>query len=335
MAVITTVAVVAAGAVATAVVKKQAADKAAHAQKQAIARQEEVLRKKLDPQALNRLAQSMDKERAENRLALQKEIDPEIASLRQYSKEQLLRLATQPAGTRQSEQVAKQLFEENINPDERMERLKDTIISRAQEDFDQGANLPPEFQGELVRAGITSGARAGVGVNDKTVGGTTARLLGSAGIELKRQRAAEGAALATTADSLAQSRQRLLANIFPTVAATEQAEIQRAAGGLSIAEGLLPESGLSGTQGVDIELARNKAKMNLLAQRGNVNAQQHIQRGQAVAEGIGGVTGALTGGIGGIGGGGAPGGAPAAGSGGYAPIQGANYGTIYGNILGQ
>lgn len=332
MAVITTAAVVAGAAVATAVVKKQAADKAAYAQKQAIARQEAVLRKNLDPGALNRLAQSMDKERAENRLALQKEIDPEIASLRQYSKEQLLRLATQPAGTRQSEQVAKQLFEENIQPDERMERLKDTIIARAQEDFDQGANLPPEFQGELVRAGITSGARAGIAPNERTVGGATARLIGSAGIELKRQRAAEGAALATTADSLAQSRQRLLANIFPTVAATEQAEIQRATGGLGLAESLLPESGLSGTQGVDIELARNKAKMNLLAQRGNVIAQQKIAQGQAVAEGIGGVTGAATGVIGGFGAGGA---APAAGVGGYQPLQGANYGAIYGNVLGQ
>jgi len=323
------------GGVATAVVQKQAADKAAAAQRKAIDQQQEILRKKLDPGALNLLAQQMDKERAQSRLELQREVDPEIAALRDFSKQQLLKLAQQAPETRRTEQVTRQLFEENIRPDERMERIKDTIIARAQEDFDAGATLPPEFQAELVRTGIQAGSRAGVGVSDKTVGGTTSRLLGGAGIALKQQRAAEGAALATTADSLAQSRQRLLANIFPTVAAQEQAEIQRATGGLAIAESLLPESGLSGTQGVDIELARRKAQMNLQAQRGNVGAQQAIARGQAVAQGIGSVTSGLTSGLGGgIGGGGGQQQGPPPGAALAGATYGANYGSVYGNVIG-
>lgn len=338
VAAVAAVAVVA--GVATAAVQKQAADRAARAQKQAISRQEEILRKQLNPEALNRLAQATDKERAQSRLELQREVDPEIASLRDFSKQQLLRIAQQAPETRKTEQVSRQLFEENIRPDERMERLKDTIIARAQEDFDAGASLPPEYQAELVRTGIQAGSRAGVGVSDRTVGGTTSRLLGGAGIALKQQRAAEGAALATTADSLAQSRQRLLANIFPTVAAQEQAEIQRATGGLAIAESLLPESGLSGTQAVDVEIARRKGQMNLLAQRGNVNAQQQIARGQAVAQGIGSVSSGLTAGIGGTGGaGGLLGGGggqsqlpPGAGLAGA--TYGANYGPVYQNVIG-
>jgi len=134
------------------------------------------LRRKLDPGALNRLAIQFDEERARNRLDLQKEIDPEIADLRQYSKEQLLKLARQPVESRQTSQVANQLFKENIAPDERMEKLKSSIIQRAQEDFDAGATLPPEFQAELVRSGLTTGAQAGIGTGERAIGGTTGRL---------------------------------------------------------------------------------------------------------------------------------------------------------------
>lgn len=295
------------GGVASAVVQKQAADKAAAAQRKAIDQQQAILRKQLDPNALNTLAQQLDAERAKNRLELQKEVDPQIAELREFSKNELLRLAKQPAGTRQTEQVARQLFEENIRPDTDMERLKDTIIARAQEDFDAGATLPPEFQAELVRSGIEAGAQAGIGPSKRSVSGVTSRLLGGAGIQLKQQRAAEGAALASTADSLARSRQALLANIFPTVAATEAAELGRAAGGLQVAESLLPESGISGVQGVNLEIARRKAQMGLMGQRGEVGAQLALARGQATSNAIGSVTSGLTMGLGGAGGGGGAG----------------------------
>lgn len=321
MAVITTAAVVVAGTAAAAYAQKRAADKAAGAQKKAIGQQEALLRKKLDPEALNRLAQQFDQERAKNRLALQKEVDPQIADLREYSKDQLLKLAKQPLESRQTSQVANQLFQENIRPDERMERLKDTIIQRAQADFDEGANLPPEFQAELVRSGLQTGAQAGIGTGQRAIGGTTARLLGGAGLALKSQRAQEGAMLAGTADALARSRQQLLANIFPSVAAKEAAEIQRAGAGLQLSEALLPESGLSGVQATDIEIARTKGKANLLGQRGQVAAGQAQAQGQFNAALIGAATSGLTGGIG-MAGGGASAGAP-----------GINYASLQQNIL--
>ncbi len=298
MAVITTAAVVAAGATAAAIAKKRAADRAAKAQKKAIGQQENILRRKLDPGALNRLAIQFDEERAKNRLALQREIDPEIADLRQYSKDQLLKLVQQPSETRQTTQVANQLFRENIAPDERMEKLKDSIIQRAQEDFDSGANLPPEFQGELVRAGLNTGAQAGIGTSERAIGGTTTRLLGGAGLQLKAQRAQEGAQLAGTADALARSRQQLLANIFPTVAAKEAQDLQRAGVGLQLSESMLPESGLSGQQATDIEIARQKGFANLLGQRGQVKAGQAQAQGQFVAGLIGAGTSLATAGIG-------------------------------------
>jgi len=334
LAVITTAAVVAAGVAAAAIVKKRAADKAAKAQKKAIGQQEQLLRKRLDPEALNRLAIQFDEDRAKNRLALQKEVDPEIADLRQYSKEQLLKLIKQPSETRQTTQVANQLFKENINPDERMEKLKNSIIQRAQEDFDQGANLPPEFQGELVRAGLTTGAQAGIGTNERAIGGTTSRLLGGAGLALKAQRAQEGAQLAGTADALARSRQQLLANIFPTVAAKEAADLQRAGVGLQLSESLLPESGLSGTQATDIEIAKQKGFANLLGQRGQIKAGQAQAQGQLTASLIGAGTSLATGGIGAFAGP-AVGSVAGAGAGGAGGVLGGAGGAQVGGTIAQ
>lgn len=328
MAVITTAAVVVAGTAAAAYAQKRAADKAAGAQKRAIGQQEALLRKKLDPEALNRLAIQFDQERAKNRLALQKEVDPQIADLREFSKDQLLKLAKQPLESRQTSQVANQLFQENIRPDERMERLKDTIIQRAQADFDDGANLPAEFQAELVRSGLQTGGQAGIGQGTRAIGGTTSRLLGGAGLALKSQRAQEGAMLAGTADALARSRQQLLANIFPSVAAKEAAEIQRAGAGLQLSEALLPESGLSGTQGVDIEVARTKGRANLLGQRGQVAAGQAQAQGNFNAALIGAATSGLTAGVGAVGAANAA--APA--TGGPVPVGGIIGGTQGANI---
>jgi hypothetical protein len=338
MAVVTTLAVVAAGAVAAAAVTKAAADKAAKAQKKAIGQQEQLLRRKLDPEALNRLAVQFDTERAKNRLELQKDIDPQIADLREYSKDQLLKLIKQPSESRQSAQVANQLFRENITPDARMEKLKESIIQRAQEDFDAGASLPPEFQAELVRSGLTTGAQAGIGTGERAIGGTTARLLGGAGLALKSQRAQEGAALASTADALARSRQALLANIFPSVAAKEAQDLQRAGIGLSLSEQLLPEAGLSGVQATDIEIARSKGRANLLAQRGQVAAGQAQAQGQFVSSLIGAGTGLATGGVGAVGGAAA---APVGSVGGYGGVIGGaggaqagfNYGQLQQNVL--
>lgn len=327
MPVIAVAAVVAAGAVASAAAKKRAAKKAASAQKKGIQQQEALLRKKLDPQAMNRLAQEVDRDRALNRIALQKEVDPEIAELREFSRQRLLDLTQQDQQARQSQQVADQLFRENIEADPQMERLKDTIIGRAQQEFDLGAQLPPEFQAEIVRTGLAQGGQSGIGVTREAVGGPTARLLGSAGIQLAQQRAAQGVALAGTADALAQSRQRLLSNIFPTVKVQEDSEAQRALQGFQLSEATLPESGLSGTDVVNIEAARQKGLAGLLGQRAGVNAGLAQMRGDFNAALIGAGTSLASAGLGaGIGGGGASIGGGAG---------GVNYGSLAQSIIGQ
>lgn len=303
-----TAAAVAAGASAYgAKAKNDAAKKAASAQKDAIAQQQSILQKKLDPEALNRLAQQMDRERALNRKSLQAEVDPELAKLRDLGAKNLLSEAERDINSFQSQQAANEIFKEGINQDPRLEALKTSIIQRAQEDLSKGAELPPTFQAELVRAGITAGSQAGIGVSKGAVGGPTARLLGQGGIDLERQRTAEATALTGAAQSLTDSRQRILQNIFPTVKAAEEAKTARDARAFAIGEATLPESGLSGTEGVNIEIGRQKGRANLAAQIGQVNAAKAAAQGQyqgalagAAASGIGGILGAY-GGTGGYG----------------------------------
>lgn len=278
------VGVVAAGAVAgSAAAKRSAAKKAASAQIKALNEQEAILRRRLDPGALNRLAIQFDTERAANRRKLQEQQDPELARLRDLGKEQLLAEFSRPSESLQSTQVANQLFAENVEADPRLEALKDSIISRAQEDLDRGAQLPAEFQAELVRSGIATGAGSGIGVSRNQVGGVTSRLLGGAGIQLEAQRTAEAQQLANTAQNLTASRASILSSIFPTVKAAEDAKLARAGAAFQIGEASLPQVGLSGADAVNLEVARRNAQIAARGQRGIINAQNQIARGEANA----------------------------------------------------
>lgn len=273
-------AVVAGGA---AYLKGAAAKKAGAAQKKALDEQERILRNKLDPAALNRLAVTMDRERAINRRKLQEEQDPELAKLRQLGKDELLKEFSRDDNTRESTQVSQALFRENITADPRMEALKDSIINKAQADLDKGATLPAEYQAELVRSGLNVGAGAGVGVSRNAVGGVTSRLLGGAGIQLEAQRTAEAQSLIGTANALTTSRANILSSIFPTIKATEDAKLARAAGAFQIGESTLPQSGLSGSDAVNLEVSRRNAMIAARGKRGEVNAQLAIAQGNTNA----------------------------------------------------
>lgn len=329
--------VVVAGAAAGAAASKRAAAKsAASAQNKAIGQQEEILRRRLNPEALNRLAVTMDRERVLSRRKLQEETDPELAELRQFGKEELLKEFKRPEESRQTNRVANQLFNENIEADPRMEALKDSIIAKAQDDLDRGAELPAEFQAELVRSGLNLGGGSGVGVSRNQVGGVTSRLLGGAGIELERQRTAEAQQLAGTAQNLTTSRANILSGIFPTIKAAEDAKLARASGALQIGESTLPQSGLSGSDAVNLEVARRNAEIAAKGQRGVIAAQNAIARGEANAayiQAAGSAISGIAGGVGGMAGAGAAGASTGinylpAGSGGVGGAVGSNFSYI-------
>lgn len=297
---------VAAGAAASAVAKKSAADKAAKIQKNAIGQQQNILKKKLDPTVLNKLAQEADEERAKSRLALQKEIDPELAQLRQLGKEQLLANASISEESKQSSQLANQLFQETKQQDPRLEALKNSIFDAAQSELDAGATLPPEFQAELVRAGLNQGSQAGIAISKDSIGGGVAKALGLAGVQLQQQRQQSAQNLANTGQNLANARINILSSVFPKLRDLETTRRMEAAQNFGVGEATLPESGLSGQDLVNIEIAKQKGLADLLGQRAQVRAQQANNQGAYTAALIGAGTSAISGAAGGFGGAVAP-----------------------------
>lgn len=296
--------VAAAGAAGGAYAKKKAADKAATAQKSALTGQKKILQDELSFDRINQAATDADRLRAENRLALQKEVDPELAQLRQLGKEKLLTEAQRPNESLQSTQVANALFKENATQDPRLEALKSSIINRAQDEIAAGATLPPSFQADLVRAGVSQGSQAGFQTDAKTVGGTIARALGIGGEQLKVARENQAVNLAGAATNLDESRAKILGSIFPTIANAEQTRRQNAASEFGVGEATLPESGLTGREAANIQQNRGNTLLKIRGQRGQIAAQQAQAQGAATAAYIGAGTSFATSALGGFGGGG-------------------------------
>lgn len=294
--------VVAAGAAATAVVQKNAADKATKAQKEGVEQQNKLLKGNMNPDKLNNLAQRFDKDRARNRIEFQKEIDPELAALRQKGKEELLAQANLDRTTTDSALVAKELFNEVKQADPRMEALKDSLITRAQESIDAGATLPPEFQAELVRAGLNEGAQAGIGFDKSTIGGGVARVLGSAGIQLQQAREQQAIELAGAAQNITNSRVNILATVFPKLRDLESVNRQDALVNFQVGDSTLPQVGLTGQDAVNIQIAKTRAKGALLQKSADIKAQGAIDQGQYTGALIGAGTSLVSGVLGAYGG---------------------------------
>jgi len=275
--------VAAASAVGAAAAKKKAADKAAHAQTTALKGQKKILANELGYDKVQQASVTAERNRAKERIRLQEEIDPELAEMRKLGKQQLLAEAQKPNASRESVQVAKQLFTENIKPDENLEALKDQIIKKAQAKLAQGATLPPEFQAELVRAGVSQGAQAGLKPTPKTVGGRLYQALGSAGVALEAQRTQEAQQLANTASGLQESRAKILSSIFPTISTSEATQRQMAAGNFAVGDQSLPQAGLTGAEAANLQINRGNTLLKIRGQKGQVQAQKAIAGGEANA----------------------------------------------------
>lgn len=295
--------VVAAGAAATAVVQKNAADKSASAQKKGVEQQNQLLKGNMNPDKLNALATRFDKDRAKNRIEFQKEIDPELAALRQKGKEELLAQAELDRTTTDSAKVAKELFNEVKEADPRMEALKDSLIQRAQSELDAGATLPPEYQAELVRAGLTQASQGGIGFDKSTIGGGVARALGSAGIALQQQRQQSAQELAASAQNITNSRVNILATVFPKLRDLESVNRQDALVNFQVGDSALPQVGLTGQDAVNIQIAKTKAKGALLQKGADIKSQEAQDQanytGALIGAGTSLVSNVLTSGVGG------------------------------------
>lgn len=283
------------GQMISGIINDRSRSKAYKKQREGITKQKAFLKENFDPKKLSELSLKYDKGYLERRLDLQRELDPEMAEIRELGKEQLLQQIQRDPSSLGTTQVANQLVRENLNEDPASAAIRSRFLEQANRELDMGATLPPEYQAELVRAGLTGGSQAGIGADRRAIGGTVSRLLGGAGIQLQKQRQDQAMNLASQADTLAQSRQKILSNIFPSVAANEADTARRAATAFALGQQTLPEAGLTGREVLGLDISQKQGELGLIQGYHDLSAQNKLARGRAMGNIVGAAAGGAIG----------------------------------------
>jgi hypothetical protein len=257
-----------------------AARNAYNEQKRGLAQQRAQLKEDYNLDRVSSLVQQYDKGYLDRKIELQKQYEPELYAAGQKARADLLAQASQPTSALESTRTAKKLFAENIDQDPALKKLKDTVVQRANDLLSLGGSLPPEYQAELVRAGVGQAAQAGIKPQSSSVGGVISNVLGSAGEKLRQARTVEAAGLANVAQQMTESRAKILGSIFPSIQASEQANIGRTTNLLGITNALMPNSatGLTGREAVNLDFAGREAQRNIGMSLHNLKAQYSLEK---------------------------------------------------------
>lgn len=277
------------GQIASAAMQASAIKEATQMQIAALERARQYVYDNLNPSVVNDQALAADTNRAANRLALQGQIDPALLNSRYASEDQIARQSAE-LGQGNAKKVADQATLEATSGGPQMEAAKQKLIDTAMEELKAGATLPPDVQAEMVKAGLEQSGAVTGHASGQGAGGTILRtVLGTAGLNLKKQRQQQAAGLITSAQNLASSRSAVLQSLFPSLTQTQLANLQGSQGVLAQSNSMIPDAGLSGSDVANIWLARVGATNQL--------SQQAAQAGANGAMGLGSVYGNLAGGL--------------------------------------
>lgn len=281
------------GSVAGAAISAKATKDAVDAQIKALDKQRKFVYGELDPGKVGGQALAADRERAQNQLALQAVIDPEL--LRQRYAAQAgtsAQLQELLGGEALADQVAAQATEEALAGAPRMQEAKAALIDAALQELHAGATLPPDVQAELVQSGLQKSGRVTGGAGGTGVGGQLlTTILGSAGLQLQKERQERAAGLLGQAQNLEQSRAGILGSLFPNLQSAGLSKLSAADTVFKTSAAAAPEAGLSGSSVANLWLARVGATNQLAQQAADAAARGGFAQAQILNQGIGQATG--------------------------------------------
>lgn len=262
----------------------------------------------IDIEKYKSLARIGDKEAYLNKLADTREADPVLAALRDESQTQLLNLVK--GTTSPAKDLLNELVEEGRVQvsDPRYRALEDALISKARTRLEEGATLPPEFQAELVRSGLETGATVNPATGTYRQGPLAQILgnkIGAAQLALRAQRENEAQTLANSAALLKNNRLAILSGLLPAASNERAAELNIAGKGLATALEVGPSGGLAGRDILNLEEANRELANQKISALGNLSAQRHLKRAEEAGQlgnSIGGLLDSATGIFGGLGG---------------------------------
>src|SRR5882672_11076583 len=144
------------GAVGSAVggyLQGQAIESATKQQIKALEKQRQFVYDQLSPTVVGSQARKADIARAQARLRLQGQIDPELLKQR-YASEKAISDRLAGLTGDQSDKIAQAAASEALTGTKGIEDVKTKLISSAMDELNAGATLPPDVQAELVQSGL-------------------------------------------------------------------------------------------------------------------------------------------------------------------------------------
>lgn len=275
------------GALIGGLMAASAAKKAAGQQAAAMQSIMDNIKTNLDPNLVNSKATAADIENAKARLALQAQIDPQLAAQRQLS-QQILSGQLGQIGKAASDQVASQTTQEALAGVPGLQSGGTELVKQANDLLAQGGTLSPDVQAALMQAGLEqTGAVQGTASARGAGGAILQQVLGMGGIQLKQQRQQQAAALMEHASNLEASRQQILQNLFPRLQQQQMANINATSGILQQSNNMLPQAGLSGTQVASLWLQQQGALNGIASQIAGVRANGTLTSGLMTAGAVG------------------------------------------------
>lgn len=274
----------------------------------------------LDFDELNKTASEADILKYKTQLDEYAKLDPTFSKLRTQGAANLLS-EIQNGGDSASTRAVKEIEALTTGSKASQEDAIAALMDRAKADLEAGATLPPEFQAELIKAGLEGAGNQGLSIEGRGAAGSEIRrLVGSEGLALKQAREANARENISAAEMLRARRQDALAGLINVDTGVRDARFNRAGKALAVGQGSMPSIGLTGADAAGVAAANNEFENNrILAAAGiknNYIQQKAANRSAAasgVASGISSFAGAGLGGGGGSGswlsglfGGGAP-----------------------------
>jgi len=214
------------------------------------------------------LADERDTARFAKGFEVQKEFDPTTAAAREKASANMLAgLQDDP----KANALLSALQDESLKDSPLRGQIIDQLFAGAKSDLEAGATLPPEFQAELVRAGLEKTGRAGVSPDMRGAAGVVQRnLLGQAGLNLRAFNRDQASKAVTLADQLKAQRASILGNAATLTENTTTGRLARAKGVFDTTQP--PAIGLKGSDVANISMQNTALQNWIEMQKGGITA---------------------------------------------------------------
>jgi hypothetical protein len=257
------------------------------AERKAIHAQEDALKalKPLDVDKLDKETYERDKRFYSRAIDTFREQNPELAEAREITQRGLRRSLEDVEGEfARTEQLLEQRITEAGKPSPVAEEIRNTLLVQTRDNLNRGAQLPPEFQAELVRTGLEAASASGVGgAKQGPVTQRLGTLLGAAGLELESRRRAEAAQAVQLEDALTRSRQQILGDLVSQSSSLPGAKTGFYGTTLAGLEGMVQPVGLTGRDLLNLDLANTDFEREKILGMGGLSAQMALSQGKAHA----------------------------------------------------